>query len=251
MILNQIAITIANLSIPIDEKFHQANKIIEKNTIKLLPQSENSNVIMYLIEEIKETVSITFDGNNITHLECSCCREKNNGDINKIKCEKSIAVLLHHSFIKIDKENFSNNKLSKSQLIKINNAINSKSKIDKNDFDIFLTQIIEYQLEEELLNIAKKDIVNFETYFKSYINVINQSSMFFVIYSFLNNQIKLPIPILIKYMLLNSKTLTENEIMNYYDEINDIDRIKRNNPDLFNVTKQSIAFKMFLMMKGV
>lgn len=224
-----------------------AYQYINSKKIRLLSFDENNAKYIYNVGPQKDNVELIYLSNNRIFIECSCCNEKYNHDSKFVRCPKILAVLFYHLMVKEDHELLAKYKLVKSQKERIKSY---KDTANITETFALITQIIKFRCSDILLELLHNDYSYFEGYCKKNISFLNNSDFEYLTQLCINNSISLAHDELIQYRITFSSDITENEIMNYYEYIKDMNRVKANNPHLFDKSKQSIAFKMFLLMKG-
>lgn len=215
---------------------------IINDSIHLLSQDPKTKRYIYSVENKSVTVSFIEQKPDIIDIRCSYCDEHYEKLPNKIDDEKIIAVLFYHNFVTNDDHTNENNKFTDTQKEKLNN-INF-------DVDVKITQAIKFRFDNVIYEmINQKNIM--DEYLKLYLLCMSNDERAYLFSLYMKNNLKVTYEPLIESIINTSTELTEESFINYFQYIKNINIVKTNNPHLFDFTKQSIAFKMFLMMKGV
>ena len=231
-----------------------ANSYIYSKTVELLSFDEKNNTFSYIVGKEKDKVNITVTGNTITNIECSCCNKVYKSVNMSIRCNKIIAALIFHVFVHTNVNEEGKNKLTSYQLKYINAFIQDEKVMKEYDFRLLITQMLEFKLDDVLKIFIKKYETALSTFLQTNQYFLSLDHWTYLIDYYLNNKIVMKDSFMVygfQKAIVTKTDLTEDIIMSYYDILPDLNIIKKNNPNLFEFTNQSIAFKMFLMMKGV
>lgn len=229
------------------EKATTAYKMANSDNIKLLSTIDNK-IFKYSINN--EEISITLKNSLIQNITCSCHNQT--FSITNISiCDNAFAVILYHLFIKEEEINSKNHKLSSRQREIINKALKTKRGKKITNFDQIMIMTINGRSNDYLSQL----FISFESQSTAFINnnifYLPDDSLNYLLDFIIKSNITLESEVLIRLIINRTPNLSENFVMNNFEYISDIETIKTKNPELFDPLKQSIAFKMFLMMKGV
>lgn len=218
-------------------------KYIINDLIHLLSYDLQTKKYVYSVGKKSDTVSFVEQRPNIVDIKCSCCDVYYDELPYMINCEKVIAVLFYHNFVLKEYQEIEKYKLTNIQRERLENNTNLEK-------DVIITQAIKFRLDDKVYEMINQERI-MEKYLDLYLYCMSNDDRYYLFSLYNKKNIVIPSELFIESILHTSTDLTEDFFINNFDNIKHMDIIKNNNPQLFDFTKQSIAFKMFLMMKGV
>lgn len=246
-----------------NDVYLKAYSLVKTLKINYVSYNEHDNSFLYNISDTNCDVTLWYDNDTLIKAKCSCHEVITDfsTDNPKIECEYLFSVIIYHTFEK-DDESLQDNLF----LTELQNKIFDRYVVTSNSFLYY-----NYYKPDSLLLVLLNCMLRLKDYQKAQrtfeIICIKLPHLLNDVRKHLNPEdLQLLITLqcedkpirdtvfyneeTIQFILHEHTKLTEKDIMDNYSKITNFDRVKENNPSLFEPKNQSNAFKIFLLLKG-
>lgn len=220
-------------------------ELLENNKIIYDESSSNADTLKFHVDN--EEVSIECKNGSAFYVSCTCSNSLKNHRITpdcRITCEHALSVVLYlDDYLKKSHDNI----VGKQKIDNYCGYISFNNNIvnDLNTIFYITTMINSDKGVNSLVSNYPSVVDTFLGKYIDYLNVKSLKKFFEKDYKQFNTNSPYSM-----YKNIGRFEITEEYIMNNYESLN-IDFIKNMYPGLFDDENMSIAFKLFIMMKGM